>query len=583
MRCCDLPPVALPMAEHARVLDGVLEKWQETHEISQADADERPLLAILDLAPDHAGALRALYARRATHGLASAADALLVRFVSHHPNDIWGRCELALRSLQRGDLGGAESQARSAIRLAPLSPQTHGIVGLVLLEQSRGHAAEFHFRRALELSASRDPILLARLGTALRQQSRLNDSREVYAEADAQVPGNFEIVFGWARTEEAAQNFERAAELFEQACRLAPENMAVRISLAELLARIGRREEALEGLAKIEDTSGSALMTRGRILDRMGRHDEAFAAWKQGKAQYVAAGGQTYREGEVAAYLNRLRGFYAAHRLRNLPRAAVAAGEPQPIFIVGFPRSGTTLVEQMLCAHPLIAGGDELPMIHNLAQAAPHLLNSPLSYPEALAELWMGDGQEGLEVLRDQYLRGARHLRAYDPSRPWFTDKMPLNETHLGLIGLVFPASPVIQLVRHPLDVVLSVFSNQLTHGYHCAAKLETAALHFARISELVMSYRAEMALRHLMLRYEDVVTEPEASIRRVSDFIGIDFDERCLRFTENRRYARTASHAQVTEPLYNRSAFRWRKYREQLQPAIQILEPTIKRLGYDI
>ena len=186
-------------------------------------------------------------------------------------------------------------------------------------------------------------------------------------------------------------------------------------------------------------------------------------------------------------------------------------------------------------------------------------------------------------MLRDQYLRGARHLRASDPSRPWFTDKMPLNETHLGLIGLLFPASPIVQLVRHPLDVVLSVFSNQLTHGFHCAATLESAALHFVRIAELVGSYRSEMALRHLMLRYEDVVAESELAMRRVSDFIGIEFDDRCLRFTENRRYARTASHAQVTEPLYARSHFRWRNYREQLAPIIPIMEPVIRRLGYDL
>jgi tetratricopeptide (TPR) repeat protein len=583
VRCCELPPVALSAPEATRQLDQMVERYRAQADVNRKDADESLLLAVLDLSPQHAAALASLYARRATHGPVSAADALLARYVSHHPNDVWGRCELALRCLQHGDLPGAETQARSAIRLAPLSPQAQSIAGLVLLEQARGHAAEHHLRRALDFSATQDPLLLARLGTALRQQSRLDESRAMYVDADRQSPATFEILYGWARTEEAAQDFGRSAELFEAAAEAAPNNMAVRVSRAELLARIGRREEAIAILGGLEDPSGSALMARGRILDRLGRHGEAFADWKQGKAQYVLSGGPTYPSDDVAAYLARLRGFYAAQRLRNLPRAAVAAGQPQPIFIVGFPRSGTTLLEQMLCAHPLVAGGDELPMIHGLTQSAPHLLGSPLAYPEALAELWMGDGQEGLEILRDQYLRGARHLRAYDASRPWFTDKMPLNETHLGLIGLLFPASPIIQLVRHPLDVVLSVFSNQLTHGFHCAAQLETAALHFARISDLVAHYRSEMAMRQLMLRYEDLVSDPERTMRRVSDFVGLEFDERCLRFTENRRYARTASHAQVTEPLYSRSQFRWRHYREELAPAIGVLEPVIRRLGYDI
>jgi tetratricopeptide (TPR) repeat protein len=583
VRCCELPPVAIAAPIAAQQLEPLMERFRAQPDPNAAEADETLLLAVLDLAPDHAAALMALYARRATHGPASAADALLPRFVAHHPNDIWGRCELALRSLQHGDLAGAEAQARSAVRLAPLSPQANAIMGLILLEQARGHAAEHHLRRAIELTQGTDATLLARLATAMRQQSRLEESRALFAQADAAAPGNFEILFGWARTEEAAQEFPRAAALFEQAVAAAPANLAARIGHAELLARMGDRQAALDALDALPDPSGSALMARGRVLDRLGRHEEAFSAWKDGKAAYVAAGGHTYPADEVANYLARLRGFYTAQRLRNLPRAATAAGQPQPIFIVGFPRSGTTLVEQMLCAHPLISGGDELPMIAGLTQSAPNLLASPLAYPEALAELWMGDGQEGLEVLRDQYLRGARHLRAADQSRPWFTDKMPLNETHLGLIGLLFPASPIIQLVRHPLDVVLSVFSNQLTHGFHCAATLESAALHFVRIADLVASTRAEMALRHLMLRYEDVVADAEAAMRRVSGFLGIDFDERCLRFTENRRYARTASHAQVTEQLYDRSQFRWRRYRDQLAPAIAIMEPVIARLGYGL
>ena len=576
VRCCELPAVCLPAADAARYLDALMERWR-------ADQDEAVLLAMLDLAPDHAGALAALYALRATHGPASAADALLPRFVAHHPNDIWGRCELALRLLGRGDAAGAEMHARSAVRLAPLNAQAHGIAGLVLLEQARGHAAEHHLRRAIELAGVPDALLLARLGTALRQQSRLDESRALYAQADALTPGTFEILFGWARTEEAAQDFARAAALFEQAALAAPDNLPMRIAQAELLARTGARASALSVLDTVTDTSGGAMMARGRVLDRLGRHEEAFAAWQAGRAQYIASGGHTYPADEVSHYLARLRNFYTAQRLRNLPRAALAVGQPQPIFIVGFPRSGTTLVEQMLCAHSLISGGDELPMIYGLTQSAPHLLGSPLAYPEALAELWMGDGQEGLEVLRDQYLRGARHLRASDTTRPWFTDKMPLNETHLGLIGLLFPASPIVQLVRHPLDVVLSVFSNQLTHGFHCASALETAATHFVRIADLVASYRSEMTLRHLMLRYEDVVSEPEAAMRQVSDFLGVPFEARCLRFTENRRYARTASHAQVTERLYARSQFRWRHYRAQLAPVMPILEPVIRRLGYGL
>jgi hypothetical protein len=138
-------------------------------------------------------------------------------------------------------------------------------------------------------------------------------------------------------------------------------------------------------------------------------------------------------------------------------------------------------------------------------------------------------------------------------------------------------------MVRHPLDVVLSVYSNLLTHGHYCAYALESAALHYARISELIEHYKKELDLRYLAVRYEDMVDDQEASIRRVLEFVGEPFDPRCLAFHENTRYARTASYAQVSEKLYDRSRYRYRHYLDQLQPVIPVLAPAIERLGYSI
>jgi hypothetical protein len=160
---------------------------------------------------------------------------------------------------------------------------------------------------------------------------------------------------------------------------------------------------------------------------------------------------------------------------------------------------------------------------------------------------------------------------------------MPLNETHLGLIALLFPEAPLIHVLRHPLDIMVSAFSNQFTHGFFCAYALETAALHYVRVMDLVQHYRGEMTLRYLPIRYEDIVADQEASVRAMLAFVGEDYDKACLTFHENRRYARTASYAQVTEPLYNRSAFRHRHYRKHLEPVLPILEPVIKRLGYTV
>jgi hypothetical protein len=222
-----------------------------------------------------------------------------------------------------------------------------------------------------------------------------------------------------------------------------------------------------------------------------------------------------------------------------------------------------------------------LPIVNELTGLIPKMLDSPLAYPEALCELWMGDHAEGLDNVRDYYLQRARQLGALREGADFFTDKMPLNETHLGLIGLIFPQAPIIHLHRHPLDVVLSVFANHLTHGFYCAYDLVSIARHYVLVMNLVEHYRREMSLNYLPIRYEDIIDRQEESVRQMLDFIGAPYDERCLDFHENRRYARTASYAQVTEKIYDRSRYRYRAYREQLAPVIPILEPIIERLGY--
>jgi hypothetical protein len=339
-----------------------------------------------------------------------------------------------------------------------------------------------------------------------------------------------------------------------------------------------------------QEPGPSEWLERGRLLDRVGRYEDAFAAYTEGKRRLREATGQAYLAEHAQHTAQRLRSFFIADRLRTLPQAGVRSDIAQPLFVLGFPRSGTTLTEQTLSAHPAIAAGDELPIVAEITGLMPRMLDSPLTYPDALAELWMGDHRDDLNNLRDYYLQRVAQLGIVPVPHGnnakgvrWFTDKMPLNETNLGLIALMFPASPLVHVIRHPLDVVLSVFSNLLTHGYYCAYALESIARHIVLVADLVAHYRAQMNLRYLAVRYEDMVANQEATIRQVLDFVGEEFDPRCLAFHENTRYARTASYAQVSEKLYDRSRFRYLKYLPQLEPVIPVLRPVIERLGYEI
>ena len=585
-RCCALPAAGLLANEAHRHLVPLEEQAVAAHQAGEAETALRLALDVLELAPGRPGALRVLYEIRRAAGVQDAAEVLVRRLVAVQPNNLWAVNEAALLLLGKGALAEAEMHARNAVRIAPENAQSHNLLGMVLTEAHRPAVAEYHYGRALEMSGTRDPTVLANFALCLKYQGKMAEARALYEESLAAAPGVLHTLLGQARLEEADRDLPAALALLDRADAVDPGNPSTSLVRAVVLGRTGDAASALDLLERLTDgrTLGPAeLLEKGRLLDKVGRYDEAFAAYSDGKQKLREASGHAYRGEHAAQSAARLRGFFTAQRLRTLPTAPVRDDVAQPLFILGFPRSGTTLLEQILTSHPRIAAGDELPIISEIATLMPRMLDSPLGYPEALAELWMGDHRDDLGNLRDHYLRRVAQLGIVPAGAGWFTDKMPLNETDTGLIALLFPRSPLLHLVRHPLDVVLSVFSNLLTHGHYCAYALETAAQHYVLVSELVEHYRSQMALRYMAVRYEDLVDDQEATVRRVLDFVGEDFDPSCLAFHENRRYARTASYAQVSEKLYSSSRYRHRNYITHLQPAIDILRPTIERLGYTV
>jgi tetratricopeptide (TPR) repeat protein len=588
-RCCLMDFSRLPPRDSAQLLLPSIERAMQLHARGAVAAAESLCRDVLELAPGQLDALSLLYRICAAAGRQRAAEALLRRIVTLHPNTFWATDELARALLAKGAIAEAEIHARNAVRIAPDNPQSHNLMGMVMTEANRPQIGEYHYRRVLELAGRRDPIVLANLAWNLKNQGKMAESRRLYEEAAALDPSVLQTLLGWARMEEADREFDRAAALLDRAEALAPGHPSVLLSRAVLYGRTRRYGQALAALDTIADHNredglgANEWLEKGRLFDKMGRYEEAFAAFAEGKRLCREVSGLVYLAAEAQQLTERLKGFFTETRLKILPRADIREDGAQPLFILGFPRSGTTLVEQTLSAHPRISAGDELPFVNEITGALPRLLNSPLTYPEALAELWMGDHRHGLDELRDHYLDRVRRLAFIAPGAAWFTDKMPLNETHLGVITLMFPQAPLIHVIRHPLDVVLSTFSNHLTHGFYCAYALETAARHYLLVMELVEHYRSAMTLRYLPIRYEDMVADQEATVRRMLDFIGEEFDERCLAFHENRRYARTASYAQVTEPLYADALWRYRHYRKELEPVIPMLEGIIERLGYTV
>lgn len=592
-RCCEMDSAFAAPPEARERADILASRAAKALAIDSVAAEAASLDA-LDVAPRSPSALWTLYQIRRRAGREQAALALLQRLVAVMPNSIDATHELAMLLFQRGDLAGAEHHARNAVRLAPMHPLSHNLMGMILTEAQLPHIGEFHYRRVLEISGVRDPILLANLAWNLKCQGRIAEARELYNESLEAAPDIFQTLFGWGQLEEVDGKFAAARVKLDKAAEIRPDDPGLRVARATLLAREGKLAAALSELE--QDPGGNengasagarsdsnALLEKGRILDRLGRYDEAFACFDEAKQLASEITGKFYLDHQAQEIADHLQQFFVSDRLRLMPLASVREGCAQPVFVLGFPRSGTTLAEQALSGHPRISAGDELPFINELSDTIPRLFGSPLSYPEALAEFWMGDNRRGPETLRDAYLQKAELRGFIKPGSTHFTDKMPLNEMHLGLISLIFPRSPLIHILRHPLDVVLSVYSHHLTHGYFCAFALETIARHYVLVMDLVHHYRAQIAMRYLPVRYEDMVEDMSGSVRRMLDFIGESFDERCVNFQDNRRLPHTPSYAQVTEKLYDRSRFRYRHYRKHLEPVIPVLKPVMDRLGYSL
>ncbi len=541
----------------------------------------------LQQVPDHLEALILLYqCRKRTNQTGPRLEGILRAIVQKNGNLFWATSELAFMLFGRGERVECEIHARNAIRLAPREPQAHGIMGLMLTETNRALAGEYHFRKVIELSGENSRVA-TNLANCLKQQGKIEESEQWYAKAVALGDRNVGALIGWARLEEANRNIPKAWELLKKAEGLAPQSPELSLTRAVLYGREKKNEEALAELTR-NQAEGQAqqqgpvvLLERGRLYDKMERFEEAWADYTEGNRLCREVQGRVYAEPFAVNLVERLKGFFTRSRMSLLPRARVQENRPQPIFIVGYPRSGTTMVEQTLTAHPAVSAGDELVFINDLTRVGPRWLGSPLQYPDALADLWMGDNLLVLDQFRDYYLDRAEQLGIWEKGARFFTDKMPLNETHLGFIHLIFPQAPIIHVRRHPLDVLISNYANFLTHGFNQAFNVVTIAKHFVLIDGLVEHYREQLDMKYLDLRYEDLVSDQETNVRKMIDFCGLKFDKKLLSFHENQRYARTASYAQVTEKLYDSSVFRYKHYRKHLDQAVEILKPVIERLGY--
>jgi tetratricopeptide (TPR) repeat protein len=537
----------------------------------------------LNEAPDDGDALELKALIQSTRKDFRSAEATMRQAILHDPVSAWAHTDLTQLLHGLGQTRAAETAARAALIARPEDPQAHLQMAVILGEKDDLPAAEFHNRRALEL-AGPHPQILVNLGLTLYNQGRIDEALPALLEAHKLQPGVAQIMAHISRAYEAKRDMTQAGMWLERAEALGKHTGEDFTLLRALYLRnADQPQQALDLIdASRDQMAAPALLERAVLLDKLGRHGEAMQGFVTAKARLAQDMGVRYDAAKVTTEFSALKGFFTEETLARLPKAGLRKDTPQPIFILGFPRSGTTLMEQMLTAHPDVSAGGELPFVHEWQKLIDDLLPGDQPFPQRLSQSLAADFHHIPGVLRDYYLGRAETYGLLAENKRFFTDKMPLNDVHLPLIRLAFPHSTVIRMVRHPLDVALSILSHNLTHGYNSGYRLETIIAHMMAMHDLTTHYDAALGQPALDLRYEDFVADQKGHTLRVLGHIGLGFHEATLRFHANQRHAPTPSYAQVSKPLNDRSIGRWKPYERFFAPFMNQIGPVIESLGYE-
>ena len=328
----------------------------------------------------------------------------------------------------------------------------------------------------------------------------------------------------------------------------------------------GDQEEAIKLLENaliknIENNETEIQMhfTLAKLYDRVGVYQKAYKHFTIGNNLTICS----YDKNQAITDIQNTIEVYTREFMQNAPRSTVMT--ERPIFIVGMPRSGTSLVEQILTSHPDIAGAGELRTIQSLVFSLTDHMNTGCVYP-----YWMRTiDQIALNRMAEIYIRELNTLSA-DAKR--ITDKMPHNFLHLGFIDLLLPRSRIIHCVRDARDTCLSCYFQNFGRRHLYSTDLRLLGKYYKSYRKLMDHWLEVIKLPLLEIRYEDLVTCQENTSRTLLDFCGLDWNKRCLKFYETERVVKTASYEQVRHPIYSSSVGRWKKYEQYINPLIDIL-----------
>jgi len=461
----------------------------------------------------------------------------------------------------QGNLAGAVECYQRALALKPDYVDAHNNLGTALLSQDRIQEAMARYEQALALN----PNYAAahnNLGNALMKLERIDEAQAHYERALALKPDYANAHNNMGNVLKEKGQFEDAMAHYTRAIQIKPDHAEAHLNRTELkhFERGDADLAALESLAASGDLPPDKALyvhfALAKALDDVGDYDRAWEHLRQ--ANTLKRGQIDYQEDQAMELVERIRAVFG----RDLLERFRGAGHPSaaPIFVLGMPRSGSTLVEQILASHPQIHAAGELTILEKMEYR---------SFADQIAEL---DG-DGLRRLGETYLSRLPDISA---NVVRIIDKLPGNFLRIGFIRLILPNARIIHTTRHPLDTCLSCYFKLFTNGLLFSYDLGELGRYYRSYSELMRHWRSVLPEGAMLdVHYEDVVEDLEQQARRLIEYCGLPWDQRCIGFYRHSRPVRTASSVQVRQPLFRGSLDRWLHYESGLAPLIQELGPV--------
>ena len=518
----------------------LLAQAAKLHKEGKLEEAEKLYRQALKNNPDNVDAMRMLAMLAATLKHFDDAERLLRRAIAIAPDFLAAVIDLGRVLKEQDRFEEAIGCFKKAIGINPNNPQTHFLLAGACAPAALNHEAVKGYQKTLELSP-RHPGALLGLGNALKTVGRLDEAVRAYHDCIDVKPNNGETYWSLA-------------------------NLKTYRFSDEQLAEMEKRVE--DGNTSGDKSEVNFLFALGKAYDDRQDYERAWHYYDRGNnkqrmlVQYDPVHTETINDGIIEVFDQAL--------LEE--KSGAGHPDPAPIFILGLPRSGSTLVEQVLASHSQVEGTSELPYLGRVATSLNRNRTDGVNYPRAVREL----EAENLAALGEDYVRYAQLHRT--EGKPFFVDKMPNNFPTIGFLHLILPNARIIDARRHPLDACVGNYRQHYARGQTFAYDLTDIGEYYLQYQRMMDHWEEVLPGRILTVQYEEVVTDFDNQVRRILDYCGLPWEEDCIRFYETERPVRTASSEQVRQPIYTGALNFWRNYEAHLDELIEILEPVRHR-----